>query len=62
MDTLPSSPTILLSYVNTKLRDDYASLDELCDALDCDRDFIINTLRSIDYEYSEELNQFKSPL
>ena len=31
---LPNDPIILLSYVNTKLRDDYADLDDLCGALD----------------------------
>ena len=33
---LPQDPIILLSYVNTKLRDEYSSLDELCAALDAD--------------------------
>lgn len=28
---------MLFSYVNTKLRDDYSSLDALCDDLDVDR-------------------------
>ena len=30
---LPQDPVILLSYVNTKLRDCYPSLDALCDDL-----------------------------
>ena len=33
---LPKDPVILLSFVNTKLRDEYESLDELCAALDAD--------------------------
>ncbi len=33
MDNLPKDPNILLSYINTKLRDDYTSLDALCDDL-----------------------------
>ena len=34
---LPKDPMILLSYTNTKLRDDYATLDEMCDDLGIDR-------------------------
>ncbi|MDE6238432.1 MAG: DUF4250 domain-containing protein, partial [Muribaculaceae bacterium] len=33
MDNLPQDPFILLSYVNTKLRDDYSSLDSMCEDL-----------------------------
>ena len=33
MENLPSDPAMLLSVVNTRLRDNYASLDELCDDL-----------------------------
>ena len=32
---LPRDPYMLLSVINMKLRDFYASLDALCDALDC---------------------------
>ena len=31
MTVLPEDPMILFSFINTKLRDNYASLDELCD-------------------------------
>lgn len=55
---LPKDPMILLSYINTKLRDDYASLDALCDDLQADRAEIENTLSAIDYQYSAELNKF----
>ncbi len=33
MMKLPEDPVMLLSFVNMKLRDQYASLDELCDDL-----------------------------
>ena len=55
---LPKAPMILLSYIKTKLRDDYASLDALCDDLQTDRAEIENTLSAIDYQYSAELNKF----
>lgn len=60
MNKLPSNPNILLSLVNTKLRDFYSSLDSLCDDLDENIDEINEILNSIDYIYSEELNKFIS--
>lgn len=55
---LPNQPMILLSFINTKLRDDYDSLDALCDDFRVPRDEIEEKLASIDYEYDEELNKF----
>ena len=55
---LPQDPMILLSYVNTKLRDDYPSLDELCSALDVDRDELVGRLEGVNYSYNPERNQF----
>ena len=55
---LPGNPNILLSVVNTKLRDRYADLDALCDDLDEDREEIIRTLGEAGYVYSPEGNQF----
>lgn len=55
---LPQDPIILLSYVNTKLRDQYPSLDELCDDLDADKDALVRRLEGVNYVYSPERNQF----
>ncbi|MCC8129303.1 MAG: DUF4250 domain-containing protein [Clostridiales bacterium] len=55
---LPNDPVILLSYVNTKLRDQYPSLDALCDDLEADREQRDEKLRAINYEYSPVRNQF----
>ncbi len=55
---IPQDPVLLLSYVNLKLRDYYSSLDALCDDLDVSKSEIIEKLKSINYEYSEEQNQF----
>ena len=55
---LPNDPIILLSYINTKLRDNYATLDILCDDLEIDKDEIIGKLGEAGFEYSEELNKF----
>lgn len=58
MDFLPASPVMLLSVVNTKLRDNYNSLKDLCSDMNADYTQIIESLKSIGYEYNEELNQF----
>lgn len=55
---LPNDPMILLSYINTKLRDFYKSFDDFCEDTNCNKDEIINKLQSIGYEYNNELNKF----
>ena len=47
---VPKDPVMLLSYVNTKLRDEYSSLDELCRALGESREEMEKALAAIDYE------------
>ncbi len=51
-------PNILLSYINTKLRDNYASLDGLVEDLDFDKEEIISILNKIDYVYNQKENRF----
>lgn len=55
---LPKDPVILLSYINTQLRDNYASLADFCRAADCPADDILQALASIDYHYNADTNQF----
>lgn len=55
---IPNDPVMLLSFMNLKLRDNYSNLNLLCEDLDVDKDEIVNKLKSIDYEYDEERNQF----
>lgn len=55
---IPTDPAILLSYINTQLRDNYPSLDELAKSLSVDADEIIDKLASIGYKYNSELNRF----
>ena len=56
---LPQDPNILLSYVNTKLRDEYDSLDALCDGLDAVPAELSERLAELGYAYDEAANQFK---
>ena len=55
---LPKDPMLLLSVVNTKLRDFYKSLDLLCEDMDVEKEEIIKILSQIDYEYDEQINKF----
>lgn len=55
---LPQDPYILLSYVNTKLRDEYNSLDELCAFLDANREELVRRLEAVGYTYDEDKNRF----
>ena len=55
---LPQDPVILLSFVNTKLRDCYPRLEELCDDLQADQKQLSEKLAGIDYRYDPERNQF----
>ena len=55
---VPNDPFMLLSYVNTKLRDEYGSLDELCRELDINYDILLQKLKEIDYRYDEGENRF----
>ncbi len=56
---LPQDPNILLSSVNTKLRDEYGSLDALCGALDADPVELVQKLSGLGCAYDPDVNQFK---
>jgi len=56
---LPNDPIMLLSVVNTKLRDEYGSLGELCATLDVEESALCSTLAALDYFYDPVHNQFK---
>ena len=56
--TLPKDPVMLLSLINTKLRDFNSSLDDFCKENDLNEDEIKEKLEMIDYHYDELRNQF----
>ncbi len=55
---LPKDPMMLFSVINMKLRDCYASLDELCEDMNVNKDELIGTLKAVGFEYSSEQNKF----
>ena len=56
---LPKDPMVLLSYINTRLRDEYPSLDALCEDLDVSRPELEQTLRAVGFDYDEKQNRFR---
>lgn len=55
---IPKDPAILLSFVNTKLRDFYISLEEMCSDMELNREEIEEKLKTIGYTYADDKNQF----
>ena len=55
---MPKDPVMLLSFINTQLRDNYDSLTELCKTYSVDINQINKTLLAIDYVYDKSVNQF----
>lgn len=55
---LPEDPVMLLSFVNMKLRDQYVSLDDLCDDLNVLSVELEEKLGEIGYFYNAKENRF----
>lgn len=58
-DSIPKDPVILFSFLNTKLRDHYSCLEDLCDDLQLDQAEILSILKTMDFHYDKERNQFR---
>ena len=56
---LPADDNILLSLINTKLRDNYPSLEELCEEEDVSFTEISDRLSALGFSYDSKLNRFK---
>lgn len=58
MTPLPQDPAILLSLVNTWLRDRYPSLEALCDDREITRGELEQRLAAAGFEYDAAKNRF----
>lgn len=56
--SIPKDPVMLLSYINTQLRDYYSNLDDLCSSLNIEKQRLEAILEQIDYYYASDRNQF----
>ena len=59
---LPKDPFMLLSMINMKLRDQYSSIDELCDDMDEDKNAIDKKLEAAGFTYDSETNQYRQDM
>lgn len=57
--SLPLDPFILFSMINMKLRDQYSSLDALCDDMGERKEQILDVLKNAGFEYDENTNSFR---
>ena len=55
---IPKDPIMLLSYINTQLRDFYPSFNELCVSMDLEEGSLTEVLEKAGYYYNKEQNQF----
>ena len=58
MEHLPQDPFMLMSFINMRLRDQYSSLESLCEDMQIDKEEIISRLANVGFEYSKENNKF----
>ena len=58
MDKLPNDPMILFGAVNMLLRDNYHSLDELCDDMNVDRAELEKKLAAAGFKYDKVHKKF----
>ena len=56
---IPKDPMILLSWVNTRLRDEYPDLDALCEDRELDRAALEETLAEAGFRYDAGQNRFR---
>lgn len=55
---LPNDPMMLFSAVNMRLRDEYPSLDALCDDMNVNKEELVAKLAAAGFEYNEQQNKF----
>lgn len=56
---IPNDVHMLVSFLNTKLRDDDMSLQQILEVHDCKEDEIMMKLKQNDYMYDEEIRQIR---
>ncbi|WP_040209956.1 DUF4250 domain-containing protein [Clostridium polynesiense] len=56
---LSMDPNILLSIINMKLRDEYSSLERLCEDMNIPAQKLEEKLEALGYKYNKDINQFR---
>ena len=55
---MPEDAMMLYSFINTKLRDCYPSLDALCEDMGIEKKDVVQKLKTVGFEYNPEKNRF----
>ena len=55
---VPKDPIILASFINTKLRDEFQTLESACENLEIDKQELIEKMESVGLFYDKENNCF----
>jgi hypothetical protein len=55
---IPKDPIMLMSFVNTQLRDNFSYLTDLAKSYGVSEDEIVSKLASVGYKYDKEGNRF----
>lgn len=55
---LPEDAMMLYSFINTKLRDCYPSLDALCEDMGIERSLVEQKLKTVGFEYNPVKKRF----
>lgn len=59
MEKLPNDINILVSYLNTMLRDKYKNLNELIEDKNIDKEKLLQKLKDNNYTYNKRTNQIR---
>ena len=58
VSNMPNDPMMLLSFVNTRMRDEGISLEELCAQFQTEKAVVEEKLDKMGYSYNNELKKF----
>ena len=59
MDTLPKDPIMLMSFINTKLRNEYRTLEDFCGSYGLDMTKLKATMEAAGFEWMPGVRQFR---
>ncbi len=58
MKVMPNDPVMLLSFINTRLRDEFEDLEDLCAYYEISKNDIDTKLNELGYVYNSENKQY----
>lgn len=59
MELLPKDPVMLMSFINMKLRDEYQTLDDFCNAYNLDETQLKARMEASGFDWMPGIRQFR---